>query len=161
MRKVVFLDRDGVVNVERGEYTYRLEDFVYTEQLFEALADIAAKGFDFIIITNQGGIAKGIYTHEDVLRINRDMIQSFEAHNLNLLDIYYSPYHSDFSESLSRKPDSLMFEKAIHRYDVDTSKSFMIGDSERDIIASEKVGIKGIQIKANSSLLNILNQIES
>src|SRR6056300_1076815 len=116
MRKVVFLDRDGVVNVERGEYTYKKEDFRFTEGFFEALQAIHQRGYEFIIITNQGGIAKGIYTHEDVMELNQIISEAFKNHKLPLLDIFYSPYHSDFSQSLSRKPDSLMLEKAIHLY---------------------------------------------
>ena len=159
MQKVVFLDRDGVVNVERGDYTWRVDDFAFTQNFFEALVDFSKKGFSFVIITNQGGIAKGLYGHEDVIRLNRIMSEEFKNHNLDLLDIYYSPYHSDFSKSLSRKPDSLMLEKAIDQYGVDVSKSYMIGDSERDILAAQKVGLKGILIEANTSLTRIVDQI--
>lgn len=161
MRKVVFLDRDGVVNVERGEYTYKKEDFRFTEGFFEALKAINQKGYEFIIITNQGGIAKGIYTHEDVLELNQIITDAFKNRKLPLLDIFYSPYHSDFSQSLSRKPDSLMLEKAIHLYKVNPQKSLMIGDSNRDIIAAEKVGVKGILIEANTSLLSIIDRIDA
>ncbi|MFQ3326506.1 MAG: D-glycero-D-manno-heptose 1,7-bisphosphate phosphatase [Salibacteraceae bacterium] len=160
MRKIVFLDRDGVVNIERGYYTWKVDDFEFTQNLFEALGNFSKKGYSFVIITNQGGIAKGLYGHEDVLRLNIIIAKEFENHNLELLDIYYSPYHSDFSKSLSRKPDSLMLEKAIDRYGIDVSKSYMIGDSERDILAAQKVGVKGILIAANSSLTLILDQIK-
>jgi len=160
MRKIIFLDRDGVVNVERGDYTWKVDDFEFTQNLFEALGNFSEKGYSFVIITNQGGIAKGLYGHEDVLRLNTIIAKEFENHNLELLDIYYSPYHSDFSKSLSRKPDSLMLEKAIDRYGIDVSKSYMIGDSERDILAAQKVGVKGILIAANSSLTRILDQIK-
>ncbi|MDE0771877.1 MAG: HAD-IIIA family hydrolase [Salibacteraceae bacterium] len=160
MRKIIFLDRDGVVNVERGDYTWKVDDFEFTQNLFEALGNFSEKGYSFVIITNQGGIAKGLYGHEDVLRLNTIIAKEFENHNLELLDIYYSPYHSDFSKSLSRKPDSLMLEKAIDRYGIDVSNSYMIGDSERDILAAQKVGVKGILIAANSSLTRILDQIK-
>ena len=159
VKKVIFLDRDGVINEERGDYTWRIEDFRFTDNLFEALSRIAEKGFEFVIVTNQGGIAKGLYGHEDVKRLNAIVSKEFKNHNLNLLDIYYSPYHSSISKSLSRKPDSLMLEKAIDQYTIDVSKSYMVGDSERDILAAKKVGVKGILNKANTSLTTIVDQI--
>lgn len=159
MKKVVFLDRDGVINVERGDYTWRLEDFKFTENLFQALELIASKGYSFVVITNQGGIAKGLYDHSDVMRLNNLIEAEFGKRNLNLLDIFYSPYHSDISQSLSRKPNSLMLEKAIHLYNINFSESFFIGDSERDILAAQKVNVKGILIKANESLLKIVDRI--
>ena len=88
----------------------------------------------------------------------------------NLLDaIYYSPYHPKISESLSRKPDSIMFEKAISRFNIDPSNSWMIGDSERDLIPAVKLGVKTfylgndeLEIKPNAqaqSLLECSNMI--
>lgn len=160
MRKVIFLDRDGVINVERGEYTFKEEDFKFTNDLFEVLLILSKKGYEFVIITNQGGIAKGLYDHSDVIRLNELIKERFNHFGLKLLDIYYSPYHSDFSKSLSRKPDSLMLEKSIHQYRIDTSLSYMIGDSERDILAANKVGVKGILIEPNTSLIEIIDQIK-
>ena len=66
MDKVVFLDRDGVINKEIGTYVYQWENFEINDGVFEALLEIQNKGYQFIIITNQGGIAKGIYTEEKV-----------------------------------------------------------------------------------------------
>ena len=65
-RKVIFLDRDGVINRDAGDYTYLWENFEFLPGLFPALQELQAKGFSFIIITNQAGISKGIYTHRDV-----------------------------------------------------------------------------------------------
>ena len=83
VKKVIFLDRDGVINEERGDYTWRIEDFRFTDNLFEALSRIAEKGFEFVIVTNQGGIAKGLYGHEDVKRLNAIVSKEFKNHNLN------------------------------------------------------------------------------
>ncbi len=160
MNKVIFLDRDGVINMERGDYTWKPEDFEFTPNLFDALKHWSNKGFSYVVITNQGGIAKGLYGHQHVQALNSIVEERFAAEGLHLLDIYYSPYHSDFSKSLSRKPDSLMLEKAIHTYKIDGGRSYMIGDSKRDIIAAEKVGVPGILIEPNKSLMHILNEIK-
>lgn len=159
MRKVIFLDRDGVINIERGDYTFRLEDFVFVDGLFAALAFLKNHGFEFIIVTNQGGISKGIYNHDSVIVLNKLIETEFKKHQLNVLDIYYCPHHSDIEKCICRKPNSLLLEKAIAKYNIDTTKSFFIGDSDRDIDAAHKVGVKGIKVNKNSDLNVYLNQI--
>lgn len=159
MQKIIFLDRDGVINVERGEYTYNVNDFVFVDGLFSALNKLQQHGFEFIVITNQGGIAKGIYTHHHVLQINHLMQEKFKNHQLELLDIYYCPHHSDVEKCICRKPNSLLLEKAIAKYNVDCNNSFFIGDSDRDVEAAKKVGVKGIKVNKNSNLNVYFNQI--
>lgn len=157
--KALFLDRDGVINRERGEYTFKVEDFEILPSVISSLKLAQEKGYKLIIITNQGGIAKGLYTHKDVEIAHEYLKSELTRNGIQLTDIFYSPHHQDYSKSLGRKPASLMFEKAIAIYDVDTSRSIMIGDSERDIIASEKVGIKGIKIEPNSSIFTIVENL--
>lgn len=159
MTKVVFLDRDGVINLERGDYTYKLSHFNFVEGLFEALKKLKNKGFSFIIITNQGGIAKGIYNHSDVNNVHNYIQKEFAQQKLTLLDIYYCPHHSDIESCICRKPDSLMLEKAIAKYNVNVKASYFIGDSERDILAANKVNIKGIRVIANDDLNKYINKL--
>lgn len=159
MRKVIFLDRDGVINIERGDYTFRLEDFVFVDGLFAALAFLKNHGFEFIVITNQGGISKGIYNHDSVIVLNKLIETEFKKHQLYVLDIYYCPHHSVLEKCICRKPNSLLLEKAIAKYSIDTTKSYFIGDSDRDIDAAHKVGVKGIKVNKNSDLNVYLNQI--
>ncbi|GGG06847.1 D-glycero-alpha-D-manno-heptose-1,7-bisphosphate 7-phosphatase [Pontibacter amylolyticus] len=140
-RKCIFLDRDGVLNRERGDYTYTLEDFEVLPGVPEALALLKQNGYLLIVVTNQGGIAKGLYTKADVMACHRKLQESCG----HLIDaIYYAPSHPRYSESLSRKPDSLMLERAIARYSIDPDQSWMVGDSHRDLEAAEKVGIRSI-----------------
>ena len=101
-------------------------------------------GYEFIVITNQGGISKGIYNHSDVISVHDYMQGEFYKQKINLLDIYYCPHHAIVEKCICRKPDSLMLEKAIARYDIDKSKSYFFGDSRRDVLAAEKANIKGL-----------------
>lgn len=139
MNKCIFLDRDGVINKDYVDYVYDLEKFEFIPGVPEALKELKDAGFLLVLITNQSGIVKGIYTKEDVY-IVYDHIQT-ETGNL-LDDMYYAPYHEKWTNSLTRKPGSLMLEKAIAKYDVDISQSWMIGDKERDLIPAWKLGLK-------------------
>ena len=157
MKKVVFLDRDGVINKEIGDYVYTLDSFVINPGLESTLIHWSQQGYFFAIITNQGGISKGRYTQENVLKINDYLYLWFSERKLNLLTISFCPHHNLIESCICRKPDSLMLEKMIAKFDVDLTNSFLIGDSPRDILAAEKVGLKGILIKANSNLNTLIS----
>lgn len=142
-QKCVFLDRDGVLNRERGDYTYHLNDFEVLPRVHEALRLLKDNGYLLIVITNQAGIAKGLYAKEDVLACHNKLQSSCGQ----LLDaLYFAPGHPNYSASLSRKPDSLMLEKAIAKFTIDPAQSWMVGDSLRDLEAAEKVGVRGILV---------------
>ena len=155
-RKILFLDRDGVVNRERGEFTWKLEDFQINEGVFEALKIFRENNFEFIIISNQSGIGRGLYAKSDVEFLHHQLNRAAQAKGISILDIYYCPHHPDKSRCICRKPDSLLLEKAIARYNVDTDRSRFIGDAERDIEAANKVGLQAIRIQANSSLMDLV-----
>ncbi len=144
MNKCVFLDRDGVLNAEIGDYVYELEKLIIPPGMPEALRRLKQAGYLLVVITNQAGIAKGLYTDKEVQLCHQKIQQACG----NVLDaLYYCPYHPKYdSESVARKPDSLMLEKAIARFNIDTSQSWIVGDRARDIEAGMKVGIKGIFI---------------
>lgn len=143
VNKCVFLDRDGVLNRERGEYTFRIEDFDIIDGVKDALKLLRQSGYLLIVITNQAGIAKGLYRREDVIKCHEYL--KIETGDV-IDDIYFCPFHPVTSESLLRKPDSLMIEKALAKWNVDPDRSFMIGDSFRDIEAAEKVGVRGLLV---------------
>jgi len=143
MNKCIFLDRDGVLNVEQGDYTFLPENFIIPEGVPEAIRKIKAAGYLAIGVTNQAGISKGLYSREQMNICHNILMKKTE----NLIDkIYYSPYHPSFSESLTRKPETLMLEKAIAKYDIDPSKSWLIGDRARDIECGQRMGMKTILI---------------
>jgi D-glycero-D-manno-heptose 1,7-bisphosphate phosphatase len=143
MNKCVFLDRDGVINVDHVDYTYRLDHFFIIDGVADALRKFKDAGYLLVIITNQSGISKGIYTYADVVRCHHYLQ---EQCNYPIDGFYHSPYHEKYTNSLSRKPGSLMFEKAIAKFGIDISQSWMIGDKERDLIPARKLGLKTILI---------------
>jgi len=148
-QKCIFLDRDGVLNVDRVDYVYRMEDFIIPLGVGEALKALKEAGYLLIIITNQSGIAKGIYQREDVYMIH-EAIQT--GTGVALDDIYFCPYHEKFdSHSLTRKPGSLMIEKAAAKYKIDMDASWMVGDHERDITAGPRAGLRTIRIAPPST----------
>jgi len=152
MDKVVFLDRDGVINREIGDYVYSMKNFELNVGVEQALNRWNKLGYSFAIVTNQGGISKLLYTRKEVGVINNYLRNWFKERNLNLLTILYCPHHNSIEACICRKPNSLMLEKIIARYKVSIKDSFMIGDSLRDIEAAKKVGLKAFQIEANSNL---------
>ena len=142
--KCIFLDRDGVLNVDRVDYVYRMEEFIIPPGVEEALRALKDAGYLLVIITNQSGIAKGVYKREDVYMIHQ-AIQ--DGTGVELDDIYFCPYHEKFdSHSLTRKPGSLMIEKAAAKYEVDMDASWMVGDHERDITAGTRAGLRTIRL---------------
>ena len=122
MRKVVFLDRDGVINIERGTYTYKLIDFKCISGFWKSCQQLFKAGFELVVITNQGGIAKNKYTKNDVYIINNYLHAEAEKFGIRFLDIYFCPHHHEVENCLCRKPKSLMIEKAIAKYQIDTKK---------------------------------------
>ena len=144
MNKCIFLDRDGVLNEDRTDYVYRVEDFIIPDGVPEALRLLKDAGYLLIVITNQAGIAKGLYTRDDVMTCY-NYLQDQCGQLID--DIYYCPHHPKYdSESLTRKPGSLLLEKAIAKYNIEPDESWMIGDALRDMQAGRRVGVRTVRI---------------
>jgi D-glycero-D-manno-heptose 1,7-bisphosphate phosphatase len=135
MQKAIFLDRDGVINFERG-YTYRLEEFQILPDLIEVLKLLQEKGYLLIVVSNQSGIAKQLYNQNDVEVLHKFMQDELFRNKIILSEIYYCVHHPDVGNCICRKPDSLFVEKALARFNIDASKSYFIGDKERDVQAA-------------------------
>lgn len=160
MNKAVFLDRDGVLNKELGDYVCRFEDFYVLEHNYEALKKLQDEGFLLIVITNQGGLAKGWYDQATLDKMHKHLRERYAEQGIMLSEIYYCNHHPEYNgKCLCRKPGSMMLEKAIARFQIDASKSFFIGDRERDVLAGEKAGVTGILINSDQPLDEILVQI--
>lgn len=153
MIKAVFIDRDGVViNNANHYYIFRIEDIELVEDVAKNLKQIQDKGYSLFMVTNQGGISKGIYSMEDVEEVHSRMCERLAEYGVEIVEISVCPHHDSMEKCLCRKPQALMIEKLIAKYRIDASRSWFIGDSETDMLAAEKAGLKGIQIVPNESI---------
>jgi len=155
MNKVAFLDRDGVINIERGKYIETVDEFELTEGIIEVLKFLKSEGYIFVVTTNQGGIARQLYTFEILADIHAKMQNLLAKENIFFEDIFFCSHHPNYGLCFCRKPDSLMLEKGIAKYKADLQKSFMIGDTERDEGAANKAGVPFYKIDANK--INLLD----
>ena len=128
MQKALFLDRDGILNVDKG-YVYKWEDIIWFEEVFEMIKLAMERGYKIIILTNQSGIHYKKYTHADVESLHFKMNEYLEKKNLKIDDWIYCAE----MESESRKPRPGMLLEAQKKFDIDLEKSFMIGDKQTDL----------------------------
>jgi D-glycero-D-manno-heptose 1,7-bisphosphate phosphatase len=157
--RAVFLDRDGVLIRERGDYNYLPEHFIINEGVSEALKILQRKDFLLIVVSNQSGVAKGIYSHETIQNFNDRIVSELGKGGIKISEVYYCPHSPVYSLCLCRKPLALMLEKAIARFQINAEESFLIGDAQRDIDAANAVGVKSYLIKPNDNFVEIAKQI--
>ncbi|CAN5391164.1 N/A [soil metagenome] len=158
-RKAVFLDRDGVLNREQGGYVTHLEDFIINDGVAGALKVFQQKNYLLIVISNQGGISKGICTKEQVDYLHLHLQRALKNKGIEILEVYYCPHHPDVTNCICRKPDSLLLEKAMARFSIDANTSYFIGDADRDMEAGKKAGVTTIKVESNQSLLEIIDRV--
>lgn len=140
--KALFLDRDGVVNIEK-DYLYKIEDFEFIDGILEVCKHFLTLGYKIIVITNQSGIARGYYTNEEYEKLTAWMVNEFNKHNIEITKVYHCPHHPELNgECECRKPKSGLFLKAKDEFNIDMQNSIVIGDNKRDIEAAINVGIK-------------------
>lgn len=158
--KAVFLDRDGVLNHELGDYVCKMEDFHILEHNFDVLKDLYDKGYLLIVITNQGGLAKGWYNEGTLAKMHKKLKDDYAANGVEITEFYYCRHHPMYNGNcLCRKPGSMMLEKAIARFNINKSKSYFIGDKETDVIAGQKAGVTGILITPDQPISEIRHLI--
>lgn len=140
-KKIAFLDRDGVINKKSADHEYVCspEDFVFTDGIFNICYSLKQRGFEFIVITNQRGIAQGLYTEHGLKAIHDRMEKMFEERGISILDIFYCPHEKDVCQC--RKPRDGMLRKAASAYDIDFASSLLISDSMDDIEMGKNFGI--------------------
>lgn len=132
MNKIVFLDRDGVLISERGDYNWLPEHYQILEGLGSVLQKLKAAGYRFVVITNQGGVEKGLYMENHIKEVHNALITYLKDYNIEIEGWYYCRHHPTVSECLCRKPSGLMLENAAARFKADPKKSFFVGDHDRD-----------------------------
>lgn len=146
INKAIFLDRDGVINKEVSHLSDP-KDFKFIKGSIEALKLLKQKGFLLIIITNQAGIARGLFTEEILKTIHYKMIKILKQNTIKLDDIYYCPHHPEFTGSCDcRKPNPGMILKAQLKYHIDLTNSYMVGDTLNDIQTGRAVRCKTVLV---------------
>nr|WP_281950382.1 D-glycero-beta-D-manno-heptose 1,7-bisphosphate 7-phosphatase [Nitrosophilus kaiyonis] len=140
MNRAIFLDRDGVINVDKG-YVHKIEDFEFTTGTIKALKYFQSLGYLLIIVTNQSGIGRGYYTKKDFYKLTSWMKNRLKADGIEIKEVYFCP-HSPEENCKCRKPEPGMILKAAKDFDIDLKKSWMIGDKISDIKAAKRAGIE-------------------
>ena len=158
MNKAIFLDRDGVL-VDNSEhyYIWKSDQLKLVNGTIENLKLLIQKGFQLFIISNQGGISRGLCTKDDILKLHAELIQTFRTNYIEIAEIAFCPHHPENEKCMCRKPDSLMIDKLIAKYKIDKEGSYLIGDSKSDLDAAQKSGIQGIQIIPNQNMFPYLS----
>jgi len=142
MQKALFLDRDGIINIDKG-YIHKSDDIEFVPGIFELLSLAKLKGYQLFVVTNQAGIARGLYDHHDVKILHDWMKKQFEDNDIEIKEFFYCPHHPDFSgECECRKPAPAMINNAIKRFGIDPSQSIIIGDKPSDVQAGKNAGLK-------------------
>lgn len=147
LHKAVFLDRDGVINIDHG-YLYKPEQFEFISGVFSACRHFQALGYLLIVVTNQSGIARGYYKEEQFEHLTSWMKQKFTQEGINIAGVYYCPHHAEKGlppynvDCNCRKPKPGMLTQAILDHHIDPEQSIMIGDKKSDMQAAASVGIQ-------------------
>lgn len=145
-RKAAFIDRDGVLNEERA-FVHRIEDFAVVPGAIEALRALQAAGYLLVVITNQSGIARGLYSEADYLKLTASVRERLQGSGVTLDAVEYCPHLADAPvvryrlDCDCRKPKPGMLMRAIEGLDIDSAASFLVGDRLSDIEAGRAARI--------------------
>ena len=146
VQPALFLDRDGVINIERA-YVHRREEFDFIDGIFDLCRHARRQGFLLFVVTNQAGIARGYYSEDEFLALTQWMRSRFADEGAPLDEVYYCPYHAEHGlgrykiDSPMRKPAPGMILKAATDFAVDLPGSVLVGDMETDIQAGVAAGV--------------------
>lgn len=152
MKKVIFLDRDGTINVEK-DYLHKIEDFQFEEGALEGLKIFKELGYKVVVVTNQSGIARGYYTENDLQKLNNYMMEKVKEAGGEIEKCFYCPHHPEKGieeykvQCSCRKPESGMLLEAQKEFDIDLKNSFIVGDKISDIEAGERVGVTPVLVE--------------
>jgi D-glycero-D-manno-heptose 1,7-bisphosphate phosphatase len=144
--RVAFIDRDGVINVDHG-YVHRVEDFELIPGSVDSLKALCEWGYRIVVVTNQGGVARGLYPERDFLRLNRHMLQLFAEHGVSVAEVCFCPHHPEGTmpeyakRCAARKPGTDMLSGAAKRLNANMARSILIGDKPSDTEAGVAAGV--------------------
>jgi len=146
VQKALFLDRDGVINVDHG-YVYKREEFQFIDGIFELTSLAISKGYIIIVITNQAGIGRGFYSVKDFELLTNWMCKKFAEEKVHITKVYFSPFHPLYGIGKykkydeSRKPRPGMILQAVNEFCINLTESVLIGDKYTDIEAGQSAGV--------------------
>ena len=146
-QKALFLDRDGVINEEIG-YLHKPSDVRFIDGIFPLCRTAHALGYRLVVVTNQSGIARGLYSEEDFDNLTKWMLRQFHWEGVNLDAVLYCPYHPEHGvghykrEHEDRKPSPGMLHRAAKTFSLDLSQSILIGDRCSDIAAAHSAALR-------------------
>jgi len=145
-RPCIFFDRDGIVNESPGMgYVEHWDDFHLQPGFVAALKTLADKGYPAVVVTNQQGVAKGLYSEAQLEGIHGNMRAQLRTHGVDVLDIYFCP-HFAADGCDCRKPKTGLFKRAAKEHKLDLAASWMVGDSEKDVEAGHNAGCRTIRV---------------
>lgn len=145
----VFLDRDGTINIEKN-YLYRIEDWEWIPRTKEAIKEFKQAGYRVVIVSNQAGIARGLYGPSDVDRLHLFVQQQLACIGTSVDAFYYCPHHTAHGENRScecRKPKPGMLLEAAKALNIDLARSWLVGDKLTDLFAGQAIGVKGVLVQ--------------
>lgn len=146
VRAGLFLDRDGVINVDR-RYVHRVDDFEFVPGIFDLCATALDLGYRLVVVTNQAGIGRGYYTEADFQALTAWMLDRFRVHQVDIAGVYHCPFHPTAGlgpyrrDSFDRKPNPGMLFKARDDLRLDLGRSVLLGDKSSDIAAGRAAGL--------------------
>jgi D-glycero-D-manno-heptose 1,7-bisphosphate phosphatase len=149
MNKALFLDRDGVINVDHG-YVYKAIDFDFIDGIFDLVKRANEQGYKVIVVTNQSGIGRGMYTESDFVELSKWMVSKFAQHGAIINDVLYCPHHpkaelEQYKKVCAcRKPNSGMLNTAAAQHNISLTNSIMVGDKLSDVEAAIKAGLQEV-----------------
>ena len=150
--KVVFLDRDGTINKNFGDVINK-DKFIFLKKAISAIKFLREKDYKVIVVTNQSGVSRGYFKLKDVNELHRWVNLQLRKKNTKIDRFYVSTYHPKFSKQKKnaylRKPNPGMLIRAKKDFKIDFKKSFMIGDSNSDLLTAKKVNLLFIKKKYN------------
>ena len=142
LKKTVFFDRDGTLIIDKV-YLNDPEQIIYLPGVFEALGQLRDAGFQFVIVTNQSGVPRGLVTIENLNEIHRRIEAEFAKHGIHFVGIYYAPHTVESNHEL-RKPNAGMLLEAARDHHVDLPQSWIVGDRLTDAEAGHRAGCRSI-----------------